>query len=1015
MSNNCVLGKGADKLRLRRRHKIMSMTQKLMTSDPEKQDLNKDVLSAVNGMILGYNTLVTGDNAIEGDVLRIDEPMNKVDEFIDAVVSKDKDGKTKTEFSEKETQLLTGKIKDYTRRMVAVGLDPHKAYEDGVVATGYVHMAKRMYHANRGDFGIGSKYPKLLQSFVVNRTRFFRKFAPAAEIIHKRDMLKQYMLSGRTNIINNVKELLKNQSNKYRYDHKVINELLPLLNGHNGRPADKLSPEVLKNNNLILNSFKQKLSEYEDIDDNNVAKVTNDFLSMKAEWDAQNYGETYMKGDSDKPDAGSYIAFYNKSLQLYTELYQERTKYASTNVGVYELDDMETRLSKMGDTGFRYKQGYVPGQGDFNLDIVTYSNFESKFPRMATILNKQEGKTERHDFMNSFIDGIMDFTYKLETVGQLTTLGAMDGALNKYAKWSAQNVATSSIIRHYTTKMWEYTTYQGKSSDGTEILRNLFHPLAMVSGPMMLLYPASGFTNILAGRLMIDLKFGKELKSVKEIYGNALNDEDNPDHSVAFAVENIARKFYLNTGSIQDFQIQKTTTAKEGKAVLDFSRDVRNKVMGAADFTTRKGLLGILRITEKFSLKNSEEVFLRNTIAPLLFDQAQIEVAVMRENGTLPKDKSIHDVVTEILDRTGGGIASDLNEALGHFDQDNKPFWSWMGVHSDNPANVVIGSMLNVWYMFKHVGVNNAFAMKDVAVEVNPFSNKKGKRTVLYRDYLSRLESPGGGGLLVVLALASYRAISSMLGLFTGDRGRLDQVSSMARNINPLQEVQTMGELVTALGAKGAMMLKHKSSFAPLMNLSVSESEFNYIIRENVALAGGVLAGGALEDLMQNKFDESPIFETMFNNIASSYNAIYDATSASSYIERRQAVHTILNNPIPLLNYSNDYLAFFSNAYLQYMPTTTDPDKQKYDKIAKNRDKGKFIASILGANYYTHPATWGQAKLGGAHKFNYALERMQKQREKTGFSDLNEEMYRQMTEYQNVYITSMLQRMSKGE
>ena len=1027
MSIFCIASKEADKLRLRRKHKIMSSFERLGRSDPDKQNINEDMLGAVEGMILGYQTLTTGSKAIEGDVLRIDEPLNKAEEFIDAVVGKDKNGRTKKEFTEKELQLLAIKVRDYTKRMISVGLDPHTTFEEGVVATGYIQMAKRMYGQHRGDFGIGAKFPKLLQSFVVNRARFFRKFEPAAEIMHKRDMLKQYMLSGRTNIINNVQELIKNQSNKYRYDHKVINELLPLLNGYNGRPKESpslgangetikiLSERAIRNNKIILNEFREKLLEYEDVDDSNVDKVTEDFLSMKAEWDNLNYGEEYMKGLRDTPDPGSHISFYNNALKLYTELYQERLKYSSTNVGVYEIDEMETRLAKLGEAGFRYKQGYVPGQGDFNLDVVSYSDFSSKFPRMATILNKQDSNVERHDFMNSFIDGIMDFTYKLETVGQLTALGAMDGALNKYAKWNAQNVATSSILRHYTTKMWEYITYQKKGSDTTEIVRNLFHPLSMVSGPMMLLYPASGITNILAGRLMINLKYGKELKTVKDIYRKALNDEDNPDHSVAVAVDNIARKFYLNVGSIQDFQIQKTTSNKEGKVVLDFSRDVRNLIMSIADVTTRKGLLGILGITEKFSLKNSEELFLRNTIAPLLFDQAQIEVSVMKENNSLPKDKSIHEVVSGILNRTGGNIAADLNEALGQFDQDNKPFWSWMNVHSDNPAKVVIGSLLNVWYMFRHVGVNNTYMMKDVAVEVNPFSNKQGKRNILYRDYLSRLDTPGSGGLFIVLALASYRAIGTMLGLFTGDRGEFDQVSSLARNLNPLQEIQTFSELIIALGAKGALMLAHKANFAPLLNLSVNEAEFNYIVRDNISLAGGVLAGGALEDIMQNKFDESPIFETMLNNVVDSYNSIYDATSASSYIERRQAVHNILNNPIPLINYSNDYLAFASNVFLQLSDVTTDPSKAKYDKIVKNRDKGKFISSIIGANYYAHPATWGKAKLGGAYKFNYALERERLIRERTGFSDLHEEMFNQMVNYQRVYITSMLQKMSLGE
>ena len=59
-------------------------------------DINEDMLGAVEGMILGYQTLTTGSKAIEGDVLRIDEPLNKAEEFIDAVVGKDK--KTKTTY-----------------------------------------------------------------------------------------------------------------------------------------------------------------------------------------------------------------------------------------------------------------------------------------------------------------------------------------------------------------------------------------------------------------------------------------------------------------------------------------------------------------------------------------------------------------------------------------------------------------------------------------------------------------------------------------------------------------------------------------------------------------------------------------------------------------------------------------------------------------------------------------------------------------------------------------------------
>ena len=50
MSIFCIASKEADKLRLRRKHKIMSSFERLGRSDPDKQNINEDMLDKLNAL-----------------------------------------------------------------------------------------------------------------------------------------------------------------------------------------------------------------------------------------------------------------------------------------------------------------------------------------------------------------------------------------------------------------------------------------------------------------------------------------------------------------------------------------------------------------------------------------------------------------------------------------------------------------------------------------------------------------------------------------------------------------------------------------------------------------------------------------------------------------------------------------------------------------------------------------------------------------------------------------------------
>ena len=1009
-NSGCYLEKGAGELKLRREYKIRTFVKKIFSNgDTVPFNLNEELLSSVNGMIIAHKSLMNKAEAIESDVLRIQDSMEDVQAFVKSVIGVDK-----KKFSEDEANLLTQRIKRYTESMVAAGLDPHAVIDEASVSPGYKHMVDRMTRSNKGDMGfkgLGKHLPKLFKTFLVNRTRFFRKFRPAAEVIHKRNLLRTYMLTSRNNFIESTQKLLSSAANNYQYKEADINRLLPLLNGYDSRQdinPDAGNESTKEKNRMIIAEFKNKLSAYGDVDKSEIDTVTANFLKIKLGWDSINYGIRYMTGKQDTPDDNSIVGFYTNSLRMYSGIYNEREKYISSTVPGYEIDSIERKLNQMGIEKFHFRNGYVPGQGELPFNLVGSNNFANKFPRLASILHAQDQSADRTNFEEGFIDGIMDFTFKLETVAQLSTLGAIQGSLNKYVQWGKQNPAVKGIIKHYADEMWKFTTAHNKSKASTEILRNLFHPLTMMSGPLMLLYPASGITNVVAGKLAIGLKFGSELRSVTDIYHKALDNPSHDDNAIAVAVQKIAKEQFLDVGTIQDFQIQKTAQSSGKGGLVDFSRDVHDGIMKITDATTRKGLLGIMGLTDSFSLKNTEEKRLRNTIAPLLFDQAQIEYHVMKANGMLPKDKSVAEVVADILEKSGETVHDDLNQALGNFDQDNKPFWTWMPIHSSSSVKVALGSLANAWYMFKHVGVNNTYLMKDVGAEINPFK-MKGKGDAYYRDYLSKLNTPGGGSLAIVLLIAGYRAMSALMGItgIGGGRKKSMMISSLVRNINPLQEVQTMSELAGAL--------LYKSVLAPLTNMKVNQKEFEFIVRENLQLAGGVLAGGALEDIIEKQQADRPMYNIFMDGLANNVLAIDDAFSADSYVERRKAVFEILNNPSPLTNYSNDYVNLASKMILQFSKVSEDEEDADTDERRKGQDLLKMFTTIFGLNMYSHPTLWENYTVGKSYKFSYALERLQAQRERSGFNDLDEELYTQMIKYKRVYINSMLKRMVQGE
>ena len=1005
---SCPTGPEAEGIQLRRKNKLDMFKKNTIDKFVNtKEYLNTEISSAIDGMVMAHKILMTGNNPVEDSVLRIDDALNNTDDFIKSVL-----GKSKKEFSEIEIKRLTERMKDYTQRMVAVGLDPHKVIEDDSISEGYRFILNRMYKSDKGDFGpfaIGKRFPALLKSFVVNRIRFFKKFRPSFEIISKKNRLKTFLLTGKTVYINAAQELIIEQSKLYHLKEKSVNALLPLLNGLDGRPAKNLSPAAIEKNKAVLHEFKKTITKSPDANEDEVDSFVDIFLRIKDKWDILNYGEKYMLGEAPEPAKDSVVGFYNDALKMYSKLFEERTKYEGSSPGEYKIDNVERELNDVGIGTFNYKRGYVPGQGENPTSLMV--GVESKFPKLMRVLHHQDFSGDRADFVNSFIEGMMDFTYKLETVATLTSLGAINGALNKYTQWGRQNPAVKNIILHYTTNMWKHITDTRTVGTKTEIFRNFLHPLTMAAGPLMLLHPATGITNVIAGRLLMGLKLGKDMKTVDKIYQQALTDPSNINHEIAIAVEAIARREFLDTGNIQDFQIQKTSKANSDSAMLNFSRDIHNGIVGIEDATTKKGLLGILKLTDAFSLKNTEEKQLRNTIAPLLFDQAQMEVAVMIENKGLPKGKSMAEIVGEILDKGGDNIHDDLNAALGHFDPENKPFWSWMGVSSPNAGKVAIGSLANAWYQFKHVAVNNTYAMKDLAIAANPFK-RKGSRNIFYREYLSHLDAPGGGSLMILLALAGFRAAAFLAGL-TGSRKSMGIVFPVLRNINPLQEIQTMSEL--------GLSMVHKHLTAPLLNLPVNEKEFEYILRENLQLAGGVIAGGSLDDMVEKQYADKPLYSAYFDGVSNNIMAIGDAFSAESYVERRKAVFNALNNPHPLTNYSNDFLSLASRLVLQISPVTDDETPNRYgntpadqDRYKKTQDLGKMLQVISGINWYTHPALWKDVTIGGEYKMDWALKRMQNNRKKMGFNDLNEEIYYQMIKHKRVYYSSIVRKMVKG-
>jgi len=933
-------------------------------------------------------------------------------------------GKIPEKLSEPQEDYLRQSIHNRIRNLAQASLDPIEAKTLSTLSSDFLSVlsmesmkAKRLGKID--DFI--SKIP-FLHSFYstmfVDRHREFEKFAPIRKGYIKLSILKNEISRMKSIIMGEFDKMIGDWGDKYKkfgITEDMINDILPDFDGLNNYTAkDK------------LNIIKGKLSDdYNIRNEEDQRLIIGKFQDMKKDWEMHNYGNG---GDYKNVRPNSFVDRINTVMKAYADLYSSRVE--NSVEGKMAIRQIETDYSS---SQIITRKDYVPG-GTEDIKVFETKDTINYMPSMVTMFKQRDSQdiNSRVSFSETFNNNILNLSIKMTSLGQMTFAGLVDGATSKreYQSWLAMNPVPTRVFKHFSEKMWEHITMERpKISPVVESIKMAWQNIIGITASSILLNPASGVYNLAGGYIGLDAVFGSGKKFITDkgrttVFNQAVEHGD----LLAQAVHEVSLNKLLETSKQVDFIAKQTIKGSDSTNILmQAQRGARDLILKGSDISTGRGLLGILSMNDTLgflSLKNTEET-LRKTVIPILFQQADV---ARLATGTKfnSKEEAIKFVNTFIDSAEGMNVIYGMKKALGDFDEENKPFWSWMLLQdADTISKTMIGGAASMWYLFKHVGVNVARLAKDMAISF-PYikQNEISKGTQ---------QTVGLGALGVTLGVTLVEIINALVSPDAEDRAIVPIVGSMLKTVNPLQETMTV--------LKGTVgFLKMNSDL--LSDAPITEERAKSMMDELLSLSGGVLMGGTLVNLdnyITEKYSDKDTVSKM-NTVSSQVNGRFSAFvqsfMTSDYLEKRELYKYALDNKTPLgamTSSSNDWLTTigYINKFvltpiqkkIKGEGWTSDFGKNDYVNDAKSvqtryfYDMKNMLSTLSGLNIYRSEAFWEGYNPNGYTDYNSVTNRAKRALARNPNliqRDVASQLIYQLTQYNKMYIDSAIKNSLKA-
>ena len=701
-----------------------------------------------------------------------------------------------------------------------------------------------------------------------------------------------------------------------------------------------------------------------------------------------NYGTTDYESADYKVksyyDKASYLGYITTANDLIRQMLELREPNPITGEKLTNIEKQYIQRIE----SFTARKGWLPTQNDTDLERGMMKNL----PGVAKYLFPREDKIKASDSIDLAIkQDILNKIYTLSTMSSYVFSNVMDDVLlsKEGQDLKNNNPGSYSLLSKTRDNIQKYL-FNDKEFDpsaGARVVRNMA-TIAETGAAFMLMFSM----NLPGGILDIISKFGlgNTLRLTSDYKKGQKAGEGSNEKIAADLVKRHVDLFLRSFQKTSSFMPDEEAVKLSGKDIqtkfVNATAVARNKMAGLADAATSYGPLVFLaplvhvlsskaisqftgKVPEKFddmfknkiwSFKGSEE-WLRGFAAPLLYKKVMLGIENMEAAGEFKglsdddRKTALHDKIFSFIDDNEQSVFYDMSLALGDFSEHNRPFWTWMyAKDADTVGKAITGHTLRMMYIFKQIVTNHlSLIAQGPIMGINYEFFKKINKAGLKGATANYLNKGSAAGFFTLLALSAWDVYAHL-------NKKNQGILGVARNVNAGQEALDIFKSAGGIGVK----------LATMTNGSVSKEDFEKELEFLVRLGGGPIIGQTLSEVVEAYRKSEPdedgfhfLFDNVSKNITDGMGAAWDLLTTSmdqyEFYSTANKFRKILDNPIPLLNYSNDMLKFFLDAGVA--TTAKISDESPYAKAAPRKWYLDKVMGYMNMKYYYNESVYEQS------------------------------------------------------
>lgn len=623
-----------------------------------------------------------------------------------------------------------------------------------------------------------------------------------------------------------------------------VNELAPFFDKQ--RQKDIMNLYGMETKEDAFRAFAKRKGI--DISSDDLSSVFSVFDSFVNRFNIINYGfsdigdksneELYREAKSD-----SIIGYIRSTGEILGEMY---SLMENSRMDRSSLEVFDRALKRF--TNFKARKDYIPLNGLDEDALDMFKDFknidESESIRVASWLGRRPLQDSEDSLPNgNFIDSLVENL-------SVTSLMSKEFANRFFYQYLEAKVIEDS---RWFEGSPERDTVKTAVQQATEIVKRSVHNerndmsmygLYNLYAAAVLGFPSSAIRNTISGKLNMFWRMGDELG--KKDFDVALQNND----PLALAVNKFGLERLMSIGMVSQYTENPGQELKDlTSAIKDFEsmgKKLSATNMKIADFLADGGILRSFKFwRENFSMKTTEER-LRHNAVYLLYNRINNEFC---SKGIVNPSE---ETITETINKYAENVFYDMNNALGNFSTENRPFlMRAMGETTENRFALMVGTVANWTYLFRHAGhitlQNFMHSFSDTAMD---FKMKTGDP---FDTKLTIQKGAVHGALMTGMAVGIYEILKETVFRDTDWFPAIG--TSITKSINPFEEVEALPKLALIGVAKA------------FNNGGFTDEEWDFFKGEMIQQGLGVLAGqGKFSiDNLKSAEDVHELFEKMYN------------------------------------------------------------------------------------------------------------------------------------------------------